>query len=159
MKQRRTITTVSFLLLGLGLHAQEIVSATGGDGSGAGGSVSYTIGQTAYDTHTNINGSVAQGVQQPYEISTSVGIKVTEIMLNLTAYPNPTNNSLTLSIDNYNDENLKYQLHDIQGRLLLNKKVTSGHTILDLTSLPASAYLLHIKENSTRIKTFRIIKN
>jgi hypothetical protein len=28
MKQRRTITTVSFLLLGLGLHAQEIVSAT-----------------------------------------------------------------------------------------------------------------------------------
>ena len=111
MKHKTTLMSVAFLLLGLeGLQAQETVPATGGDATGAGGSSSYTIGQVVYTTNTGTNGSVAQGVQQPYEISTSVGIEVTAINLELVAYPNPTNNALTLNIGNYSNEKLTYQL-------------------------------------------------
>jgi hypothetical protein len=39
----------------------------GGEATGSGGSVSYSVGQVVYTTNTGINGSVAQGVQQPYE--------------------------------------------------------------------------------------------
>ena len=160
MKQRKTIISAAFLLLGLGgLHAQGTVSATGGDATGAGGSSSYTVGQVVYTTYTGTNGSVAQGVQQPYEISTTVGIEVTEINLELVAYPNPTNNSLTLNIGNYDNEKLTYQLYDIQGELLDSKQVVNSNTTIGMQDLPVSTYVLNILENGSLIKTFRIIKN
>ena len=62
----------SILLLGLGLtalQAQEVISASGGDASGGGSSVSCSYGQMVYSINIGTNGSVAEGVQQPYEIS------------------------------------------------------------------------------------------
>ena len=81
----RSLTTIIALMCSVGLHAQETVPATGGDATRAGGSSSYTLGQVVYTTNTGTNGSVAQGVQQPYEISISVGIEVTTINLELVA--------------------------------------------------------------------------
>lgn len=156
----RTMVAILFWLLAtFELHAQETVPATGGDASGSGGSTSYTIGQVVYTTNTGGNGSVAQGVQQPYEISTTVGIDVTEIKLDLVAYPNPTNNALTLNIGNYSNEKLTYQLYDMQGKLLANKQVINSRTSIDLQDLPVSAYLLNVLDNNSLIKTFNIIKN
>mgnify|MGYP000474435928 CR=1 FL=1 len=80
MKHKKTITSVVFVLLGLGgLHAQENAVTTGGEATGAGGTASYSVGQVVYTTNTGTNGSVAQGVQQPFEISTTVGINETTI--------------------------------------------------------------------------------
>jgi len=160
MKQRKTLLSLAFLLLGLGgLNAQENVSTTGGDASGSGGSSSYSVGQVVYTANTGTNGSVAQGVQQAYEIYASVGIELTEINLELVAYPNPTINSLTLTIGNYNNEKLSYQLYDIQGKLLDSEQVISDETSIDMLDLPTSTYLLNILDNNSLIKTFRIIKN
>jgi hypothetical protein len=65
MKHKKTITSVAFLLIGLGgLSAQESVNGSGGDATGTGGTSSYSIGQVVYTTATGTNGSVAQGVQQ-----------------------------------------------------------------------------------------------
>ena len=70
MKHKKIITSVVFLLLGLGgLHAQENTTAAGGEATGSGGTASYSVGQVVYTTVTGTNGSVAQGVQHPYEIS------------------------------------------------------------------------------------------
>ena len=160
MKPIKTITSVALFLLGFGgLHAQETLSATGGDATGAGGSSSYTVGQVVYTTNTGSNGSVAQGVQQAYEISTTLGIALTEIILELVVYPNPTNNFLTLNIGNYNNENLTYQLYDMQGKLLVGKQVVNSITTIVVEDLPVSNYLLNIKDNHRLIKTFTIIKN
>jgi hypothetical protein len=155
----RSLTTIVALIFSVGLHAQETVPATGGDATGAGGSSSYTIGQVVYTTNTGTNGSVAQGVQQPYEISTSVGIEVTAINLELVAYPNPTNNALTLNIGNYNNEKLTYQLYDMQGKLLDSKQVVNSTTSIGMQELPVSTYLLNVLDNNAVIKTFRIVKN
>ncbi|MBK6984778.1 MAG: hypothetical protein IPH32_08475 [Bacteroidetes bacterium] len=57
------------------VSAQETTDASGGNASGSGGSASYSIGQSAYNTYTGTNGSVAQGVQQPYEISIVTEVK------------------------------------------------------------------------------------
>ena len=155
----RSLTTIIALICTVGLHAQETVLATGGDATGAGGSSSYTVGQVVYTTNTGTNGSVAQGVQQPYEISTSVGIEVTAINLELVAYPNPTNNALTLNIGNYNNKKLTYQLYDMQGKLLDSKQVVNSSTTIGMQELPVSTYLLNVLDNNALIKTFRIVKN
>ncbi len=67
MKHKNTMMSAAFLLLGLGgLQAQENTIATGGEATGAGRTASYSVGQVVYTTATGANGSVAQGVQQPY---------------------------------------------------------------------------------------------
>jgi hypothetical protein len=158
MKNKKAIMSVMFLLLGLGgLHAQDSSTASGGDATGAGGTASYSLGQVVYTTNTGTNGSMSQGVQQPYEISTTVGINETAINLGLSVYPNPTTNYLTLKVED--NSNLSYQLYDLQGKELENKKVVSNPTIVKMEGLPKAIYFLHVTKNNKSVKTFKIIKN
>ena len=160
MKNKKTIMSVMFLLLGLGgIHAQENAVATGGEATGTGGSSSYTVGQVVYTTNTGTNGSVAQGLQQPYEISTTVGINETTIQLELSVYPNPTTNYLQLKVESEKLENLNFQLIDLQGKVIENKKVTATTSTINLESLRKATYFLTVTDNNQLIKTFKIIKN
>ena len=160
MKHKKLTASALFLLLCLGgLHAQETVPAAGGDATGAGGTSSYTIGQLVYTTNTGGSGSVSQGVQQLYEITTITEIEVSEINLEFTAYPNPTENFLTLQIGDYGNEQLSYQLYDMRGKLLDNKQVLIKNTSISMQALPSSTYFLYVLDNNSLIKTFKIIKN
>ena len=151
------------LLLGLGLtglQAQESVNASGGNASGSGGSVSYSVGQVVYQTHTGSNGSVAEGVQQPYEISVVTGIyEAKGINLSVTAYPNPTTDYLTLSIDKFDISNLSYHLYDMNGILLQNAKITGNQTSIAMGNLVPANYLVKVIQGNKEVKTFKIIKN
>lgn len=83
---------ITFCLFGYGtiLLSQNAIPATGGNASGSGGSVSYSVGQVTYLINTGTSGSVAQGVQQPYEISVVTGIEeASGIELEFSVYPNP----------------------------------------------------------------------
>lgn len=57
------------LSLGSPALAQESAHAAGGDISGSGGSVAYSVGQVVYTAHAGVSGIEAQGVQQRYEIA------------------------------------------------------------------------------------------
>jgi hypothetical protein len=150
------------LLLGLGLtglQAQESVNATGGNASGGGGSASYSVGQVAYQTHTGTNGSVAQGVQQPYEISVVTAIEEAKgINLTVSAYPNPTTDYLTLEVKEYELSNLHFQLYDMNGKLLQNAKITGNQTSIIMSNLVPATYLLKVIAGNQSIKEFKIIK-
>jgi hypothetical protein len=162
MQHKRLKLSVVFLLgLGLiGLQAQESINATGGDASGSGGSASYSVGQVVYTTNTGTNGSVAQGVQQPYEIWVVTAIEEAKgINLLVTVYPNPATDYLTLRIDELDISNLSYQLYDIQGKLLRNEKITSNQTSIAMSNLMPATYFVKVVQGNKEIKTFRIIKN
>ena len=151
------------LLLGLGLtglQAQESVNATGGDALGSGGSASYSVGQVVYTTNTGTSGSVAQGVQQPYEISVVTAIEEAKgINLSVTAYPNPTTDYLTLLIDELEISNLSYQLYDMNGKLLQSQKITGNQTSIVMSNLVPSTYFVRVINGNQSIKEFKIIKN
>ena len=152
------------LLLGVGLtvnlQAQKAIPAAGGNASGSGGSVSYTIGQVFYSTNTGTNGSVAEGVQQPYEISVVVGIEqAKDINLICMVYPNPTTDLLTLEVEMLENENLFFQLYDIMGKLLVSKKLIDIKTTISMANLAPATYFLKVTDNEKIVKTFKIIKN
>jgi hypothetical protein len=153
----------ALLLLGIsltGLHAQETVSAAGGNDSGSGGSVSYTVGQVLYTTIIGTNGSVAQGVQQPYEISVVSGLEeASGINLVCSAWPNPAFDILTLKVENQKTEKLSFQLYDINGKLLENRKITSRETSISMGNYIPAVYFLKVTSNSKEAKIFRIVKN
>lgn len=160
MKHKQILISVAFLLLGLGgLHAQTSINATGGDASGSGGSVSYSVGQIVYTTNTGANGSVTQGVQQSYEISAVTGIDEAKgINLTVTAYPNPTSDYLTLRIVEFDISNLSYQMYDMNGKLLQNEKITGNRTSIFMSKLVPANYFVKIIQENKEIKTFKIIK-
>jgi len=141
------------------IKAQETIPASGGNASGSGGSVSYTIGQIVYTTDTATSGSVAQGVQQAFEISVVTEIKeANNITLNCSAFPNPTTDNLILKIENFQLSTFNFQLLDINGKLLENKKISSNVTFISMENLIPATYLLKISNSNIEIKTFKIIK-
>ncbi|MBN2214376.1 MAG: T9SS type A sorting domain-containing protein [Bacteroidales bacterium] len=141
------------------LHAQEAILSAGGEASGSGGSASYSVGQIVYTTNKSINSSVAQGVQHPYEI-----YLVSEIELykrgNIVAliYPNPADDFLILKIQGFEQESLSYELYDINGQLLDNKRIITDEMIIALDKLIPSTYYFKVIEGNTEIKTFKIVK-
>lgn len=140
--------------------AQETVTTSGGEASGINGAVSYTVGQIVYTTNFGTNGSVAQGVQQPYEISVVVGIEeAKDITLECSVYPNPTTDYLTLKVDNYELLAFDFRLYDISGKLLESKKIESHETSIVLSNFATSIYFLKVTQSNKEIKTFKIIKN
>ena len=154
------LSTVLLLGLGLtGLQAQTSVNATGGNASGSGGSASYSVGQVVYTTNTGTSGSVAEGVQQPYEISVVTGIEEAKgINLSVSAYPNPTTDYLTLRIDEFEISNLSFQLYDMTGKLLQTKKLTGTETQIDMSSYVSSTYFVRVITGNKSVKEFKIIK-
>ena len=155
------LSAVLLLSLGLaGLQAQETITTTGGEANGGGGSASYTVGQVFYTTQTGTNGnSVAQGVQQPFEISVVTGIPEAKyISLLISAYPNPTSNYLTVKVKNYETANLQYMIFDINGKLLQTVKATGQETQIKTNNLVPAIYFLKVYDNKKEIKVFKIIK-
>ena len=141
------------------VQAQQATLASGGNATGSGGSTSYSIGQIDYITATGSIGSVGQGLQQPFEISTLSGEEFTQIKLQMLVYPNPTTSYVNLKIENYDFQDLMYQLFDINAREISNQKITNIETQIPLENLSSAIYFLKVSENSKIIKTFRILKN
>jgi hypothetical protein len=155
------------LLLAIGLtelKAQEALPATGGNASGIGGSASYSVGQVVYSTLTGASGSVAAGIQQPYEISVLTGLdNDNRIKLICSAYPNPTTDFLVLRIEGNVQSEYTASLYTTNGALLKNIKIEANETIIDMSNLVIATYFLKIvntknASSSQELKTFKIIK-
>ncbi len=138
-------------------YSQQAVPAAGGEATGSGGSSSFSVGQVVYTTITGSEASLAQGVQQPYEISTTSGIDVPGIELSISAYPNPAKDHLILKVDQYDD--LSYLIFDITGRVLMKNKITESVTTIHFPGLLPGTYFLKVSKENKDIKTFKFIKN
>lgn len=154
----KKLLIATLLLAAFQAQAQEAVATAGGNASGTNGNVSYTVGQVVYTTNTGTTGSVAQGVQQPFEIQTVLGADNFNIKLQLSVYPNPTTNWLQLEVRNTDFSNLSYQLFDLNGRMILNEKITAETSFIQMERLPAAIFLLKVVSNNKEVKTFKIIK-
>ena len=97
-------------------------------------------------------------MQQTYQIF-SLGINQSELNISLAVFPNPTYDNLNIEIKDFNNENLSYELFDIQAKLLATGLITSKQTQISLITLPPSAYFMHISQKNKKIQSFKIIKN
>jgi hypothetical protein len=141
------------------LHAQNNTVSSGGQASGTGGSVSYTIGQIAYSSLTGTNGSLIQGVQQPLEISVVTSITDLQIDLKAQVYPNPTTDQLVLNVGTDDFKNLRFVLVDLQGKVLKTDRIINATSTLDISKYSIGTYFLRVLSKNKQIKTFQIVKN
>ncbi len=140
-------------------NAQQAITTTGGNATGTGGSVSYSVGQIAYQALTGTTGSAYQGVQQPYEISVVTAIdNSVPVSLECLVYPNPVSGLLRLVVGSNENDKLSYQLYNIYGILLLDKRIENTETEIDLGNFSSSVYFLKVIRNKEDVKVFKIIK-
>ena len=155
-KHLKISVLLTLLLVSFGLQAQVSVNAAGGNAMGDGGSVSFSIVPMAFSANEGPNGSVTEGVQQPYEISVlSVAEQAENISLSV--YPNPSTDYLYLTTS---DEisGLSYQLFDMSGRLLKSEKIVANQTNIDMQDLVPATYFVKVNQGNETVKSFKIIK-
>ena len=124
MKNKKVILGILFLNLTITAVAQQATTAAGGNASGSGGTAAYSVGQIVYTTNVGLNGSMLQGVQQPYEISIVYGVEDNIINIDFNLYPNPTLDFLTLTVGTIDFSVLSFELFDGNGKLVETKKIT-----------------------------------
>ena len=162
MKQIPLITTFLALFFTAGF-AQSAIVPVGGDGQNNGGSVSYSVGQIVVQSSANSNGSVsvAEGVQQPYEIQT-VGVdEFPQIVLNAVVYPNPTENLAQLQLNGFEipSGGLRAILHDGNGKQLQTLTVTDDLTPFHIGQYATGTYYLELRDGQRVLKTFKIVRS
>lgn len=139
--------------------AQESILTANDNATGAGGTVSYSVGQVAFITIGSGNGTVTEGVQQPYEILFMTGVDDEKaISPNCTVFPNPAHSEVMLKMDKQVIGQLNYQLRNSNGLLLSDMKIETSETIIPLNEQPAGIYLLTVIDENKNQTTWKIIK-
>ena len=143
------------------INAQQAVLTSGGDVSGAGGFVAYSLGQTGFTNFSSEDGSISIGVQQP-NVVIMVGTEDPDIILSASVFPNPVISTTQLTMEGQMQQadlmDLSFNLYDISGELLLRREIVSTTTSISMESLSSGLYFLKITRKETEIKTFKIFK-
>lgn len=146
-------------ILSFDSFAQQNTVSSGGDISGSGGSVSFSIGQIDRQTKTSGSGTITEGVQQPYEIMVVTGVENTSVQLSANAYPNPVVDQLVLTIGQTTFSNVFYTLTDVSGKLISERKISDSRTEIQFKELAQGIYFIKVISGNKEVKVFKIIKN
>jgi hypothetical protein len=140
-------------------YAQQAVSAAGGNGTGARGTGSLTSGQANYTSMVSSSETVTEGVQQPFIIHVVTQLDPSKaITLECEPYPNPTADILILKVHYDQIENMKYQLIDLNGKVIEEAFIGDTETTISLKHYIPTNYFLKIMDNSTEVMIFNITK-
>lgn len=158
---KKLFSTISlFMLAVMSLSAQSALVGTGGEASGSGGSVSYSVGQIAVQSNSEGSTSISEGVQQPYEIQT-IGIdNYPGITLNAVVYPNPTQGTVILSIDSFDSfsDIVFARLYDGNGKQIRVIRIADHQTEIGMESLSTGTYYLNLFSGKQMLKSFKVVK-
>lgn len=144
-------------LVSLVAFGQERSVAAGGDISGSSGSFSFTVGLPDYSNYSGASGSVSEGVQQPFELF-SLGIEEWNTTIDFSVYPNPVSSYLTIDFP-MKLEDVSYEIIDGTGRIVKDGKLLEMSNVISLQELAMANYHFVVKQHSTVLRTYQIIKH
>ena len=147
-------------LVSLNLTGQTSVNTCGGDGTGNGGSLAFSIGQVFFQVVEDPQISLAEGVQQAFEISIVDGIEEEKpFSFDIAAFPNPSMDILHVELKNEFSGQVMFQVHDAIGNLIQEGEASSSTFTIQTTNWSGGAYYLHVyNADSLQSSTLKIIK-
>jgi hypothetical protein len=149
------ITTLIMAFYGLLLNAQSSTLASGGEGTGPGGTVSFSIGQLAVETVLGSQGSVSPGVQQTYEswvVSITDNLKQEDLLV----YPNPVQHEISIEqISSFSFTN--GTIFNSQGQIVQSIVLQGPIERVSVENLAQGFYILHLSSEKRNLN-FTFIK-
>jgi hypothetical protein len=151
------ISIISFSAISQNL-SPELVSSSGTHFSNATYQLDWSLGECVTTTHSADNYVITQGFHQE-NYSISVGITDCNTSIDITVYPNPTTDFITINITSDNLKNVSnLRLTDTNGKVLLQEKVNEIETFLNFSEYASGVYFLSIKNNNQLITSYKIVK-
>ena len=141
------------LCISVGGFAQKVINTTGKSITGNNLQVSYSVGEIAITPFKNGQGSVTQGLLQPFEFRVATNEPFDQ-QYTLRCFPNPTVGNLTIETDY---KNFKiWQIVSMNGQVLSEQ--TFNYQPLDVANLPVGSHLLILRGENNISKTIKIVK-
>ena len=148
-------TLLFFLLLtSVCVSAQEVVATQGDSYTKSSGSIDFTIGEVVINTGTDGSNDLTQGFHQTNWNFVSIEDHVPSYEAII--FPNPTSEVLTIRTSTF--ENVTYTLYDARGKLVIQDKLSSLQTPIQVSQLAPGAYSLILNNHVQNLKTFQLIK-
>lgn len=156
----KSISLLLFLSMMYTAFSQSIkrqtISSYGSTSSVANVTYSQSVGQT-YSTQGVENKIIHAGFQQPVQYKLEEVPHVSLKTLNITVFPNPATNSITLSSNEELNETF-ISVSDLNGKSILQTKLPylTTHTI-QCSQWPSGTYFIHVKDTSNSQKILKLI--
>ncbi len=151
---KKTAFVLFSLFATISVSAQEVVSTQGDSYSNASGNIDFTIGEVIINTGTDGTNDITQGFHQTNW--NFVGLEDHAPSYEATIFPNPTSDVLNIRTSTF--ENVTYTLYDALGKLVLQDKLSSTQTPIQVSQLAPGAYSLTLNNDTQNLKTFQLIK-
>ena len=155
----KTLVLILFMIsAGVASIAQQVVAGAGNSGSAGGLAVDWTLGEPVIETLEGTNNILTQGMHQTKLTVTNLDDIVIP-GLEISVYPNPTNDLLKIEVKSHGNELLSFGLFDIKGSKMVLKKMQSNSEEIDMSSYSSGIYMLNVlNHNGLHIKVCKIIK-
>ena len=137
------------------LFGQEAISTQGDSYSNASGNIDFTIGEVIINTATDGTNDLTQGFHQTNW--NFVALEDHSPSYEATIFPNPTSELLYIKTITF--ENVTCALYDAQGKLILQDKLSSEQTLIQVSQLAPGSYSLTLSNKTQNLKTFKLVKS
>lgn len=154
-------TLVLFSLIASGIvSSQEVISSQGDSYTNESANIDFTIGEVIIDTGTDGTNYITQGFHQTNW--SFLGVEDFDPNYEAIIFPNPTEDVLNIRTSAF--ENVTYSLYDAQGKLVIQDKLSSEQTPIQVSQLAPGSYSLtlnkQMRENQDLpLKTFKLVKS
>jgi hypothetical protein len=102
--------------------------------------------------------SVSSAVKVAIDVLLSSEIPFNAQEIEIETFPNPTEQSITITLEKVTKGNTIMELTDIQGRALLQREITEEKTNVNLQNFPAGTYLLRVLQGE-KVLVKKVVKN
>ncbi|MEI7801489.1 MAG: T9SS type A sorting domain-containing protein [Bacteroidota bacterium] len=164
MKFLTLLILIAFPFFSIAQSLSPTVIASYGKWSDNGGfTLSATSGEMMVQTFTSAANFLTQGFQQPEKLVDGIQ-QLNEDGLNISIFPNPTADLLTVNLEAENAEGYAAVMYDVLGRMLalpgtLDRNRTQLQQTFNLSQLPSATYFVCILNAQGEINhSFKIQK-
>jgi hypothetical protein len=140
------------------ISSLQLLSSAGDSYKNSSYELDWSLGEILTETNGNSTITLTQGFHQSNYTVTAVD-QLENMQFEISAFPNPATDYLTLSIEDPHIENFKYFLTDLNGKVLQESKISTNRQQINLMKLPAGLYFLKVRSLNNIEKTFKIIKS
>ena len=150
--------TFAFILLFISQisFSQNSLVSGGGEGSGSGGSVSFSMGQVGFQPFENSLLKISPGVQQPFELFL---LSFDEAMYSsdkFKAFPNPAYELINLETPLTGEIN--FLVFDEQGKSVASGKSNESTFSFHCKNLPSGIYTMSLDNTSGNPTIIKFVK-
>lgn len=160
MKPKKLILFVCFSIFASFSNAQTGFVSLGATISSQQGSMSYSIGQSAFVNSKSNQGSMEFGLQQPYQFVSITSLLGINSLEGINIFPNPTRESLLITGLNRLSlsDKMSIQIVSQSGQILKQDQLKNTGMKIDVKNLNPGTYYLTLFQNYKILNVYKFIK-